>query len=275
MLSEKNLSKKFFTRTGEEIFRIEEVIEQPEVVLVNLDSRLKLQVRLGTPEAKEFMPIAMPLIKPAAVPKIKKAKKKVSAAGKSERGRPGRKPGWGSSKYYGVSFHKQTGEWKAKINRKDDRWYGGEFETEELAAAKVAEHLGDHKEAARLRKLSKVLAEVKPGPVKTTQKGSSKYYGVSYVKTTGRWTAQINRGDLKWFKSGFESEELAAAAVQEKLGNKKEAAELRKKDRTKDKIAKLRAPILVGKFMCHECGETYDKKPDKCNKCNSGAVERV
>lgn len=76
MLSQKNLSKKFFTRTGEEVFRLEEVIEQPVVVLVNLESRLKLRVRLGTPEAKEFVPILMPMVKPAPVPVIKRAEKK-------------------------------------------------------------------------------------------------------------------------------------------------------------------------------------------------------
>ena len=272
MLSQKTLPKKFFTRTGEEVFRVVEVFEQ--VTLVNLESRLRIHVRLGTSEAKEFMPIKMPLIRPAPAAKTKKTKTEEPKTKKTRRGGHGKNAGWGSSKYRGVSLNKRTGKFRTVITRKGVRWEGGEFDTEELAAAAVAEHLGDLKEAARLRAIAgPAKSEQKPRPVQKKKRGTSKYLGVSLNKKSGKYRAQISRGKY-WCGGEFESEELAAAAVQEKLGNTELAAELREKARTEEKIAGLRGPKL-SKWMCHGCGATYDKRPQQCGKCNCGVFEKV
>ena len=79
----------------------------------------------------------------------------------------------------------------------------------------------------------------------------------------------------------FESELLAAAAVQEAMGNKEEAKRLRNEyeegDRrpevtTNEKIEDLKGPVT---YMCKGCGAGYEEKRLQCEKCGSCAIEPV
>jgi len=103
--------------------------------------------------------------KPAAAPKTKAGKKlrgkhKKRAAGAEEpKHIPGlRGPRKKSSKYKGVSPAKLrqdgTHQWRAQHWENGKLISIGQFKSEELAAAALAEHEGNHAEAARLRALA-------------------------------------------------------------------------------------------------------------------------
>ena len=67
--------------------------------------------------------------------------------------------GHGKNPYFGVTpgRTKKNGDkrWKTFVNRKGDYWWGGTFESAELAAAAVQDHLGNPAAAAMLRELHK------------------------------------------------------------------------------------------------------------------------
>ncbi len=105
------------------------------------------------------------------------------------------------------------------------------------------------------------------------EKPSSQYFGVT-VKTDGRYKkkyyAQLARGGGHTSLGYHNTEELAAAAVQEHLGNAEEAARLRKlaEQQTDKDIRLLKGDNEVTAWDCNACGKGYKYKPDQCGKCN-------
>ena len=217
----------------------------------------------------------------------------------------------GKSEYFGVSLKYTNSDggqmWVAQVNRKDDKWMGdGMFDSEELAAAAVQDHLRHPTEAARLRALheKKVAGEMaaeKPAAIETAEKkaaadpgsepaekaeagklrrgrrSASGHLGViagGVRKGRQRWTAQIQRKGSYWRGWTFDSKELAAAAVQEHLGKPVEADRLRK---LHEHISgeKLPAAGLAENppVMCGGCGQSYETEPEKCSKCNGHSFE--
>lgn len=128
-------------------------------------------------------------------------------------------------------------------------------------------------------------AKIKRAGKAKKRKGKSNYKGVSRLGK--KWRAQVY--DKVLGKSvhlgSYDSELLAAAAYQEHIGNKKEAKRLRNEYKegncmperhddadTSEKIEQLKGPVT---YMCSQCGESYEKNPKICRKCDSGAIEPV
>jgi len=155
MITQKNVGRKFFTVTGDDVFRVKEVETTPTAVLEDMERGEQVRVPLdGTELARRFHAIGMPAVKNAAGRKGGRPKKtsRTNSAGAGDTAAPAlstRKEG--TSRYKGVSLHKASGKWRAQISRKGNYWHKDGFATEEEAAAAVAEHLGDHKQAMELR----------------------------------------------------------------------------------------------------------------------------
>ena len=123
------------------------------------------------------------------------------------------------------------------------------------------------------------------GVMRTGKRGSSKYFGVTWRKRDKKWHAQISRGDLYWSGGLFKIEKIAAAVVQDYLGNHTEAARLRKlaerppadsqqttADVAKDEIYEVRKKGLIGPtrewLECAACSwEAGEKTMTQCPKC--------
>ena len=107
--------------------------------------------------------------------------------------------------------------------------------------------------------------------------GSSKFIGVTLKAKENRkkpWTAQVNREEGFKYLGAHETELLAAAAVQEHLGNKQLAADLRHENEFAGRIEEKHGPRTT-KIQCTGCAEEYDKEPNKCVKCNGTAFETI
>ena len=97
---------------------------------------------------QKFLPVTMPKVKGTKVKKqkVKKATKKLKAEKSSRRGPRAR------SKYKGVSPAKTAGKFRASFwDKEKGNVYLGTFNSELLAAAAYEEHIGNKKEAQRLR----------------------------------------------------------------------------------------------------------------------------
>ena len=83
----------------------------------------------------------------------------------------------------------------------------------------------------------------------------------------------MSRDGKYTYLGSYAVEKDAAAAVQDFLGNNKEAERLRaiadEKDQTKADETLNRTV-----FMCHGCGATYETRPRQCTKCGSGVFEK-
>jgi DNA-directed RNA polymerase subunit RPC12/RpoP len=135
----------------------------------------------------------------------------------------------------------------------------------------------------RRQKKDDISDESKKPSIKITRRGvrrgrkpSSQYFGVT-VKTNKsggkKYYAEIRCG--KWVNLGCHNiEELAAAAVQEYLGNKEEASKLRKVAKEKIQEAIEATKDTTG-YMCNGCGAGYKEQPTKCNHCGSGSFVKA
>lgn len=108
--------------------------------------------------------------------------------------------------------------------------------------------------------------------VKAGKKASSQYLGVSVQKTKGgkkRYIAQLRETGGYKHLGTHNTEESAAAAVQDHLGNKEEATRLRKlaEAKTDEEIKQLTGRDKVTAWDCSGCGQGYKYKPDVCGKC--------
>jgi len=105
------------------------------------------------------------------------------------------------------------------------------------------------------------------------RRGTSRYFGISFIPKNGRWRAQIKRSDDNWDGGQFEFEELAAAAVHSHLGNDNQAHKLRLI--AIEKYGPEAVSDDEGVWLCHGCAEEYRaaKNPDRCEKCGSGTFE--
>jgi hypothetical protein len=104
------------------------------------------------------------------------------------------------------------------------------------------------------------------------KKQSSKHLGVTVrtnKKGKKRFVAQIAQGGKYKALGSYKTEELAAAAVQEYLGNSEEAARLRKlaEQKTDQEIGQLKEETEITAWDCSACGKGYQYKPDVCGKC--------
>ena len=106
-------------------------------------------------------------------------------------------------------------------------------------------------------------------------KGTSSYLGVSIDKKAKKrkFRAQVSRGGKYTYMGSFATEEEAAAAVQEFLGNSEEATRLRAiaRQKTRDKINDVTGMTA---WMCTSCSAGYDKKPQACSHCGKSSFEK-
>jgi len=205
MVTEKQIEKhRFFTTDGTDIWKANEI---KAVEMFNCETQDAVICVLGEEMAKKYHPVRMPVVKKQkseggkqrAEGGGRKAKAKTKTAAKAERTRRGCRAGSPpSSKYFGVT-------------------------------------------------------------IKTNKKGEKRFY------------AQVTKKG-KWKNLGCHmTEELAAAAVAEYLGNTKEAKRLRKlaESETDSEIKKLKPDNTA--YDCTGCGAQYKYRPDMCGKCGGGA----
>lgn len=218
MIREKDIEKcSFFTTTGGDIWRIKKVKMVTEVELENCETARTETCRIGELSAERFVPIAMPRIVKV------KATAKSTAKVEKKKGRPKK----------GVK--KPT--WKEPSVRVNNRG------------------------------------------VRKGKKPLSGYLGVTVKqgKHGPRYYAQSNHGGEYKSLGGHNVEELAAAAVQDHIGNHEEAKRLRKiaREKTDAAIKELKGQAGQRYFLCNGCGADYEKKPENCVKCNGGSFEQI
>lgn len=139
------MTAQYWTITGHDMWRMDkrEVFD-----FKNLQTDEIVTIRTVT-EVKEkgLLPVTMPQIKPRT-PKVKKKKIKTMKSTKSSRRGPR-----SLSNYKGVSPSKTKGKFRVQFyDKKKKTNIGlGTFPSELLAAEAYQEHIGNHKEAKRLR----------------------------------------------------------------------------------------------------------------------------
>jgi len=155
-----------------------------------------------------------------------------------------------------------------------------------IAMPQIARAIGPAQPIRVVRKKKSKKHNIKPTGQGKSKRGtrngkppSSRYLGVTVHQGKSRpsYYAQSSR-DGKWKGLGVHKvEELAAAAVQEYIGNKEEAKRLREIARQKTNTAIEQPKENTGqvKFLCAGCGAEYLQKPEQCVKCNSGAFETI
>jgi hypothetical protein len=131
----------------------------------------------------------------------------------------------GSSKYTGVSFHKQMNKWLARINIDGKQHLIGLYENDEEAAVDYARAVFKYKGQGALDKerernsslsasaidLSDVPPQLPvPKSADQVKEGSSKYAGVKFRKQTNKWQAQITIDGKQQCIAHYENEEEAA-----------------------------------------------------------------
>jgi len=112
------------------------------------------------------------------------------------------------SKYSGVSWHKATKKWIARISKDGKQFCGGYFD-DEIDAAKAANKL--YEKYRILPKNPNITGE--PSYVPKKKEKSSKYFGVSWHKIKGKWIARIRKDGKKIYGGYFDDEVDAATAV--------------------------------------------------------------
>lgn len=126
----------------------------------------------------------------------------------------------------------------------------------------------------KTKKKAKVKTASTPGRRRGAgKKANSKYLGVVVKTRPGgnkKFTAQATRAGKYAGLGTYNTEEAAAAAVQEHLGNTEEAARLRRlvEAKTDQEIRQLKEDDKVTAWDCKACGHGYKCKPDQCGKCS-------
>jgi len=155
-----NIKAKYWTTNGEDIWGVK---ERRVFEFKNLESGKVVTCDCVT-DIKDngFTPVTMPKVKVKKVKdkkvKDKKAKDKNAKAenAKVKKGsiekaeKISRRPRT-KSKYKGVSLSKTSGKFRVQFWDGKKNIYLGSFDSELLAAAKYQDHIGNHKEAKRLR----------------------------------------------------------------------------------------------------------------------------
>ena len=131
----------------------------------------------------------------------------------------------GSSKYTGVSFHKESNKWHARIIIDGKQHLIGLYENDEKAAVDYARAVFKYKGQGALDKerernsslsasaidLSDVPPQLPvPKSADQVKEGSSKYAGVTFRKQTNKWKAQITIDGKQQCIAHYENEEEAA-----------------------------------------------------------------
>lgn len=235
MIKQKDVEKcRFFTTTGSDIWKRKKVRMITEIELENCETGSSEMCRVGEQSAERFIAINIPTI-------THRGKR---APARQGRGRP--------------------------IKRKSGELAGGGGVNAPPSTPKPGIKPAGQGPSIR--------GSDKRG-IKKGKKPSSQYLGVTVrqAKNGFKYEAQINRGgEFKRFGT-YNEEELAAAAVQEHLGNHAEAARLRTiaEQKTDTAIKELRGQAGQARFLCYGCGAEYGKEPEQCEKCGGGTFEKV
>jgi len=133
-----------------------------------------------------------------------------------------------SSRYRGVTLFRPTGKWRAQISTGGRTTSLGDHDTEEEAArafdraainksgSNAVTNFGMEEYASELNDLARMTQSELVASLRTKARRhgrqTSQYRGVSLLKQTGKWHAQINVGGKQLHLGFFASEELAARA---------------------------------------------------------------
>lgn len=252
MIRQKDIEKcKFFTISGGDIWKVKKNRIVTELELENCETGKLETCRVGEQSSERFVAIAMPAVggetksKRRGRPRIKRIEDSPQNAL-----RQGRKTEDGGQKNASQSSKGKRRGRPPKV--RDERRGTKDVKTE-------------------LRTL-----------VRGKKKGkeqSSQYLGVTVQqsKEGPRYLAQSSRGG-KWKGLGVHNvEELAAAAVQEHIGNHAEAKRLRvlAQQKTDTAIDELKGNTGQMRFLCSGCGADYEQKPGQCKKCGGSSFEQI
>lgn len=192
------------------------------------------------------------------------------------------------SPYFGVN-PVRSGKWAARLWRgRDAKHHLGIFDTELEAAIAVQEKIGEAAEVGRLRQLLDrhllkldSAAHKQPEPPASDAATAPQYKGVRVraVGTGKRWHGQVNRKGLGGYKhlGSFPSAIEARIAVEDYLGNKVEADQLRSVLQQEKKAVRLgqdKPGLHDTTVECDGCGKAFEKKPEKCDGCGDFIFRR-
>jgi len=114
-----------------------------------------------------------------------------------------------TSQYSGVSWHKITRKWQARLDHNKKQYYDGSFENEEQAAMRV-NLLCDKFEIERKNPTIDIKLDEIQKKFKNT---TSQYLGVCWNSNARKWQAQLNHNKKQYYGGLFENEKQAAICV--------------------------------------------------------------
>jgi len=243
MIRQEDIEKgRFFTVTGGDIWRVKKVRLITEVELHNCETGRMETCRVGEKSAERFIAIVIPTVK-----------RETRDEGRGTKGkRRGRPP-------------------KTSLQKAGDEGRGTKSKQRGRPPKKRKIKLAGQSPAIRREGDKRGCRKGKPP--------SSQYFGVTVKqeKSGPRYYAQCHRGGKFKGLGIHKVEELAAAAVQEHLGNHTEAERLRKiaEQKTDIAIKELKGDVGPVRFLCAGCGADYEQKLEKCVKCGGGSFEKI
>jgi len=220
----------FWTTTGNDIWR---VTERVVFEFKNLDTGEVLICESRTElNERKFVPVKMPKIRwsagyiPDAGEKAGPAAKAETENAETKEVRAKRK----KSEYEGVSASYMAGKFRVMFwdREKKEIIYLGTFKSELLAAAAYQEHIGNTKEAVRLREEYAEGDQMPEGPDSAAAEPEKRYKGIYPYKAAGgviRYHAQIQHNKKQKHLGTHDTIKQAAAAIKE---FRKKAAEQEK-----------------------------------------------
>jgi len=111
-----------------------------------------------------------------------------------------------TSKYIGVTWHKDNKKWRAQLKHEGKDYYGGLFDNEKDAAMKV-NLLCDKYEIERKHPISNMDV------IKKIRNTTSKYTGVGWKKDKKCWQVQFHHNKKRYYGGYFDNEEHAAMKI--------------------------------------------------------------
>jgi hypothetical protein len=309
MITEEQVDKiKFYTTDGTDIWQVQEIVKQ--VRLKSLQTGKEELLQIGA--VNNYIPVIMPQINPpqasktkgkikgqtsvsSAEPKMQKARPLRACRGRLASKLAGAKTMNGpKQKYYsGKKQARQTGAYPkilsngstiyyAQVTKDGKQYHLGNYDDYDKAI-EVADNF------RRTGQMPERPSRRKPPPRKKGFK-KSQYFGVSPLMLRHGVTYRTQIWDpekkISLSLGVFKDELIAAAKVQEYIGNHDEARRLRSLSQSKEinnkkeiqiakEISQLRGEDGPKGHLCRSCGETYDTRPDKCPKCSSLSFDEI